>query len=126
MALVFVFVILINYLLSRYKLLRTQSLTSKQAFHIQSFEEGFDFWQPIRSGFSTDIMVGPNQYDFLSNQLKNQEIKFDIVMDDIGAIIESQRIEAQNRAQTRAQNRNLKQGEISFDDYYSHKEVSFI
>ena len=43
-------------------------------------------------------------------------------MDDIGAIIESQRIEAQNRAQ----NRNLKQGEISFDDYFSHKEVSFI
>ena len=122
MASVFVFVILINYLLSRYKLLRTQSLTSKQAFHLQSFEEGFDFWQPIRSGFSTDIMVGPNQYDFLSNQLTNQEIKFDIVMDDIGAIIESQRIEAQNRAQ----NRNLKQGEISFDDYYSHKEVSFI
>ena len=110
------------YLLSRYKLLRTQSLTSKQAFHLQSFVEDFDFWQPIRSGFSTDIMVGPNQYDFLSNQLKNQAIKFDTVMDDLGAIIESQRIEAQNRAQ----NRNLKQGKVLFDDYYSHKEVSFI
>ena len=119
---IFVFVILLKCLLSRYKLLRTQSLTSKQAFHLQSFEDNFDFWQPITSGFSTDIMVGPNQYVFLSNQLTNQEIKFDIVMDDIGAIIESQRIEAQNRAQ----NRNLKQGDISFDDYYSHKEVSFI
>ena len=118
----FVFVILINYLLSRYKLLRTQSLTSKQAFYLRNLEEDFDFWRTIKFGFSTDIMVGPNQYDFLSSQLKNQEIKFDIVMDDIGAIIESQRIEAQNRAQ----NRNLKQGKISFDDYYSHKEVSFI
>ena len=115
---IFVFVILLKCLLSRYKLLRTQSLTSKQAFHLQSFEEGFDFWQPIRSGFSTDIMVGPNQYDFLSNQLKNQEIKFDIVMDDIGAIIKSQRIEAKKR--------NFQQGKISFDAYYSHKEVSFI
>jgi hypothetical protein len=115
---VFVFVILINYLLSSYKLLRTQSLTSKQAFHLQSFEDDFDFWQTIKSGFSTDIMVGPNQYDFLSNQLKNQEIKFDIIMDDIGSIIKSQRIEAENR--------NLQQGKISFDAYYSHKEVSFI
>ena len=110
MASVFVFVILINYLLSRYKLLRTQSLTSKQAFHLQSFEDDFDFWLPIKSGFSTDIMVGPNQYDFLSNQLKNQEIELDIVMDDIGAIIEFQRLEAQNR--------KLQQGKISFDDYY--------
>ena len=55
-------------------------------------------------------MVGPNQYDFLSNQLKNQEIELDIVMDDIGAIIEFQRLEAQNR--------KLQQGKISFDDYY--------
>ena len=62
-------------------------------------------------------MVGPNQYDFLSNQLKNQEIKFDIVMDDIGAIIKSQRIEAKKR--------NFQQGKISFEAYYSHKEVSF-
>ena len=114
----FVFVILINYLLSRYKLLHTQSLTSKQAFHLQNFEDDFDFWQPIKSGFSTDIMVGPNQYDFLSNQLKNQEIKFDIVEDDIGSKIKSQSMEAQNRT--------LQQGKISFDAYYSHKEVSFI
>ena len=95
---------LLNYLLSRYKLLRTQSLTSKQAFHLQSFEDDFDYWQPIKSGFSTDIMVGPNQYGFLSNQLKNQEIKFDIVMDDIGAIIESQRLEAQKQKITTRKN----------------------
>ena len=114
----FVFVILINYLLSRYKLLRTQSLTSKQAFYLRNLEDDFDFWRTIKSRFSTDIMVGPNQYDFLSSQLKNQEIKFDIVMDDIGSLIKSQRIETRNR--------NLKQGEITFDAYYSHKEVSFI
>ena len=63
-------------------------------------------------------MVEPNQYDFLSNQLKNHEIKFDIVIDDIGSIIKPQRIVAQNRT--------LQQGKISFDAYYSHKEVSFI
>ena len=63
-------------------------------------------------------MVGPNQYDFLSNQLKNQEIKFDIVVDDIGSIIKSQGIEAHNRT--------LQQGKLSFDAYYSHKDVSFI
>ena len=113
-----VFLKLYTYLLSRYKLLRTQSLTSKQAFHLQNFEDDFDFWQPIKSGFSTDIMIGPNQYDFLSNQLKNQEINFDIVMDDIGSIIKSQRIEPQNR--------NLQQGKISFDTYYSHDEVSLL
>ena len=115
---ILVFVILLKCLLSRYKLLRTQSLTSKQAFHLQSFEDDFDFWLPIKSGFSTDIMVGPNQYDFLSNQLKNQEIKFDIVVDDIGSIIKSQGIEAHNRT--------LQQGKLSFDAYYSHKDVSFI
>ena len=93
-------------------------MTSKQAFHLQSFENDFDFWQPIKSGFSTDIMIGPNQYDFLSNHLKNQKINFDIVMDDIGSIIKSQRIETQNR--------NLQQGKISFDAYYSHDEVSLL
>ena len=62
-------------------------------------------------------MVEPNQYDFLSYQLKNHEIKFDIVIDDIGSIIKPQRIVAQNRT--------LQQGKISFDAYYSHKQVSF-
>ena len=99
--------------------MRTQSLTSKQAFHLQSFEDEFDFWQPIRSGFSTNIMVGPNQYDFLSNQLKTQDIKFEIVIDDIGPLIKSERIENEK-------NRNSQQGKISFDAYYSHNEVSFI
>ena len=62
-------------------------------------------------------MFGPNQYDNLSNELKNQEINFDIIMSDIGSLIKSQRIETENR--------NLQQGKITFDSYYSHNEVSF-
>ena len=62
-------------------------------------------------------MFGPNQYNNLSNELKNQEINFDIIMSDIGSLIKSQRIETENR--------NLQQGKITFDSYYSHSEVSF-
>ena len=62
-------------------------------------------------------MFGPNQYDNLSNELKKQEINFDIIMSDIGSLIKSQRIETENR--------NLQQGKITFDSYYSHNEVSF-
>ena len=62
-------------------------------------------------------MFGPNQYDNLSSQLKNEEINFNIIMSDIGSLIKSQRIETENR--------NLQQGKITFDSYYSHNEVSF-
>ena len=101
----------------RYKLLRTKPLTSQQAFYLQNLVDDFDFWQPIKSGLSTDIMFGPNQYDNLSSQLKNEEINFNIIMSDIGSLIKSQRIEMENR--------NLQQGKITFDSYYSHNEVSF-
>ena len=63
-------------------------------------------------------MFGPNQYDNLLNQLKNQEINFDIIMSDIGSLIKSQRTETENR--------NLQEGQITFDSYYSHNEVSFL
>ena len=66
-------------------------------------------------------MFGPNQYDNLLNQLKNQEINFDIIMSDIGSLIKSQRIETQNRKS----DRNFQQGKLTFDSYYSHNEVSF-
>ena len=110
------------HLLFRYKLLRTKPLTSQQAFYLQKFEDDFDFWQPIKSGLSTDIMFGPSQYDILMNQLKNQEINFDIIMSDIGSLIKSQQIDTQNRNA----GRNLQQGKLTFDSYYSHNEVSFM
>jgi hypothetical protein len=102
--------------------LRTKPLTSQQALYLQFLEDDFDFWQPIKSGLSTDIMFGPNQYDNLLNQLKNREINFDIIMSDIGSLIKSQRIETQNRHSSR----NLQQGKLTFDSYYSHNDVSFV
>ena len=96
-------------------------MISLHTFYLQNLEDDFDFWRPIKSGLSTDIMFGPNQYDNLSDQLKNQEINFDIIMSDIGSLIKSQRIETQNRHSSR----NLQQGKITFDSYYSHNEVSF-
>ena len=97
-----------------YKLIRTNSLTFEQATELQKWKETYDFWRPARSGRSTDIMVGPGEHNYLISQLNNLGIVFIEVINDIGSLITSQKMNSLGKNY---------QGKISFDTYYSHDEV---
>jgi len=98
-----------------YKLIRTNPLTFQQASELQKWEEIYDFWRPARSGRSTDIMVGPGQHNYLISQLNNLGIVFIEVINDIGSLITSQKMNSLGKNY---------QGKISFDTYYSHDELN--
>lgn len=69
---------------NNYKLVRTSPLNFEQASKLQKLEDVYDFWRPARSGLSTDIMVGPQEQNYLYNLLENLGIEFVEIIKDIG------------------------------------------
>ena len=98
-----------------HKLIRTNVLSFEQASKLQKLEEIYDFWRPARSGLSTDIMVGPLNQKYLYNLLSNLGVEFVEVINDIGTLIEEQKVKSLGKKY---------QGKISFDQYYPHDDVS--
>ena len=72
-----------------------------------------DFWKPIRSGVSTDLMIQPNTLLYFSAKLQKLGIDFEEKISDVGALIQSQKL-----------TKEAYDGKISFDKYYSHSDVS--
>jgi len=98
-----------------HKLIRTNVLSFEQASKLQTLEEVYDFWRPARSGLSTDIMVGPLNQKYLYNLLSNLGVEFVEVINDIGTLIEEQKVKSLGKNY---------QGKISFDQYYPHDDLN--
>jgi len=100
---------------NNHKLIRTNVLSFEQASKLQKLEEVYDFWRPARSGLSTDIMVGPLNQNYLYNLLSNLGVEFVEVINDIGTLIEEQKVKSLGKRY---------QGKISFDQYYPHDDLN--
>ena len=100
---------------NRYKVIRTQVLNQEQTVALQKFKDVYDYLKPVKSGFSTDVLVPP---DFLMKQmeqiLKQYNIEHTIVIENLEKLIESQKSKT-SQGYT---------GKINFDEYYSHFDVS--
>ena len=109
--------IICNFLLPlRYKLIRTNNLNQEQAFKLFSLQEEYDIWKLPKPGSSADIMVEPERHFELSNFLAKNGIHFNETIKDIGELIRFQQTE-------QFEDRNMN-GNISFDSYFSHADVS--
>ena len=91
-------------------------MNQKQALALQKSEDNYDFWKPIKSGFSTDVLVPPLLMKQMQQILKESNIEYSIIIEDVGKLIKDQNQESKTY---RGYN-----GKINFNEYYSHNDVS--
>ena len=101
---------------NRYKVIRTQVLQQHQAEALRKYEVNYDFWKPIASGFSTDVLVPPHLMKEMRKILKDVNIEHSIVIEDVEELIK-----VQNQKSRTYQGYN---GKLNFNEYYSHDDVS--
>ena len=103
---------------NRYKVIHTQVLKQEQALALKKVEDNYDFWKPIASGFSTDVLVPPSLMKQMKQILKDFNIDHSIVIEDVEKLI---KVQNQKSRTHRGYN-----GKINFKEYYSHDDVSKI
>ena len=99
---------------NRYKVFRTQVLNEEQAKNLQKSENLYDFWKPIRSGLSTDVLVAPHSMNHMTHILKNLNIEFYEYIENVEKLIQEQKSTKSYQKYS---------GKINFDQYYSHDDV---
>ena len=100
---------------NRYKVIRTDILNQKQALALRKSEKDFDFWRPIKSGFSTDVLIPPILMKHMEKILKQSTINHTIVIGNVQNLIKVQNSRTHQPGYT---------GKINFNEYYSHDDVS--
>ena len=80
---------------------------------LQKSENLYDFWRPIKSGLSTDVLVPPYLINHMMETLKKLKIEFSEFIENVETLIQSQKSSTDRRYS----------GKISFDQYYSHDDV---
>ena len=97
----------------RYKVFRTQKLTSEQAQALQKLEDTFDFWTPINPGTHSDVLAPPYLTKYLQNIFHQHKIGHYEYIENVEGLIQSQTKKAYQKYD----------GKINFDQYYSHDDV---
>ena len=100
---------------NRFKVIRTEILNEKQALALRKSEDDYDFWRPIKSGFSTDVFISPSLMKSINQTLKKFNINHSIVIENVQNLIKVQ------NSRTHQPGYN---GKINFNEYYSHDDVS--
>ena len=93
-------------------------MKQEQALALKKVEDNYDFWKPIASGFSTDVLVPPSLMKQMKQILKDFNIDHSIVIEDVEKLI---KVQNQKSRIHRGYN-----GKINFKEYYSHDDVSKI
>ena len=91
-------------------------MNQKQALALKKSEDDYDFWRPIKSGFSTDVLIPPFLMKHMEQILKQYNIDHSIVIGNVQNLIK-----VQNSRTSEIQGYN---GKINFNEYYSHDDVS--
>merc|ERR1712156_767057 len=97
-----------------YKVLRTQVLNQEQASALQKSEDFYDFWKPVKSGFSTDVLVPPFLMKRMEQILKISNIEHSIYIENVEDLIKNERSRT-SQGYT---------GKINFNEYYSHDDLN--
>ena len=98
----------------RYKVIRTQVLNQTQALALQKSEDFYDFWKPIKSGLSTDVLVPPFMMKQMEEMLKQSNIEYSVYIENVEDLIKVKM----------SRNSLGYTGKIKFSEYYSHDDVS--
>ena len=104
----------LEWIISRYKVFRTQILTSEQAQALQKLENTFDFWRPINSGSRTDVLAPLHLTKYLQNIFHQHKIGHYEYIENVESLIQAETKKAYQKYD----------GKINFDQYYSHDDVS--
>lgn len=89
-------------------------MNQEQASALQKSEDFFDFWKPVKSGFSTDVLVPPFLMKRMEQILKISNIEHSIYIENVEDLIRNERSRT-SQGYT---------GKINFNEYYSHDDVS--
>ena len=89
-------------------------MNQEQASALQKSEDFFDFWKPVKSGFSTDVLVPPFLMKRMEQILKISNIEHSIYIENVEDLIKNERSRT-SQGYT---------GKINFNEYYSHDDVS--
>ena len=98
-------------------MLRTDPLNAEQAIELRKWEEVFDFWKPSGAGQSADILFPPEStktVDHLLKEFDRLKVETSTMIEDVGLLIN----------ETTRRFHVPYNGRISFDQYYSHDDVS--
>ena len=90
-------------------------MNEKQALALRKSEDDYDFWRPIKSGFSTDVLISPSLMKSIKQTLKKSNINHSIVIENVQNLIKVQNSRTHQPGYT---------GKINFNEYYSHDDVS--
>ena len=91
-------------------------MNQKQALALRQSEDDYDFWRPIKSGFSTDILIPPFLMKDMEQILTQSNINHSIVIENVQNLIKVQN--------SRTSEQPGYTGKINFNEYYSHDDVS--
>ena len=91
-------------------------MKQEQAVALKKSEDNYDFWKPIASGFSTDVLVPPSLMKQMKQILKEAKIEHSIIIEDVENLIN---VQDQKSKTYLGYN-----GKINFNEYYSHDDVS--
>ena len=91
-------------------------MKQEQAVALKKSEGNYDFWKPIASGFSTDVLVPPSLMKQMKQILKEAKIEHSIIIEDVENLIN---VQDQKSKTYLGYN-----GKINFNEYYSHADVS--
>ena len=89
-------------------------MNQEQASALQKSEDFYDFWKPVKSGFSTDVLVPPFLMKQMEQILKQSNIEHSIYIENLANLIKTQKSRT-SQGYT---------GKINFNEYYSHDDVS--
>lgn len=78
--------------------------------------ENFDFWRLPKNALnaSAEVMVPPHDKDNFENELRQKNISFDVVIDDLAQVLRSENVNTHTRASRT----------VNFNSYYRVNEIN--